>query len=132
MSRQDLNLRPCPGGHVLRGALLFVFYGRGCRAGAPESTKKHLAQRTKCFLSDRQDLNLRPCPRGHVLRGALLFVFYGRGCRAGAPESTKKHLAQRTKCFLSDRQDLNLRPLPPQGSALPSCATARKIRERLL
>jgi hypothetical protein len=27
---------------------------------------------------------------------------------------------------VSDRQDLNLRPLPPQGSALPSCATARQ------
>ena len=26
----------------------------------------------------------------------------------------------------SERQDLNLRPLPPQGSALPSCATSRK------
>ncbi|CAC5340125.1 hypothetical protein PLAN_100175 [Planktothrix rubescens CCAP 1459/22] len=25
----------------------------------------------------------------------------------------------------SERQDLNLRPLPPQGSALPSCATPR-------
>ena len=25
----------------------------------------------------------------------------------------------------SERQDLNLRPLPPQGSALPSCATSR-------
>ena len=27
----------------------------------------------------------------------------------------------------SERQDLNLRPLPPQGSALPSCATSRNI-----
>lgn len=26
---------------------------------------------------------------------------------------------------ISERQDLNLRPLPPQGSALPSCATSR-------
>ncbi len=25
----------------------------------------------------------------------------------------------------SERQDLNLRPLPPQGSALPGCATSR-------
>jgi len=25
----------------------------------------------------------------------------------------------------SGREDLNLRPLPPQGSALPVCATAR-------
>ena len=28
--------------------------------------------------------------------------------------------------FWSERQDLNLRPLPPQGSALPGCATPRK------
>ena len=27
----------------------------------------------------------------------------------------------------SERQDLNLRPLPPQGSALPSCATSRFV-----
>ena len=27
---------------------------------------------------------------------------------------------------MSGGQDLNLRPLPPQGSALPGCATARK------
>ena len=31
----------------------------------------------------------------------------------------------------SERQDLNLRPLPPQGSALPSCATSRLVFRNL-
>ena len=30
---------------------------------------------------------------------------------------------------ISGRQDLNLRPLPPQGSALPGCATSRHSRQ---
>ena len=41
-------------------------------------------------------------------------------------EAEKKPKKQ-TLAFIkiSERQDLNLRPLPPQGSALPSCATSR-------
>ena len=35
--------------------------------------------------------------------------------------------------FWSERSDLNWRPLPPQGSALPSCATSRwVIRDSVL
>ena len=31
-----------------------------------------------------------------------------------------------SRCFWSAREDSNLRPLPPQGSALPGCATRRE------
>ncbi len=37
----------------------------------------------------------------------------------------KKGTHLRIPFKISERQDLNLRPLPPQGSALPSCATSR-------